>query len=225
MTFITREGRGMTLHPTTPAAQARAEAYRLRLQIACRPRLPQLPGGRPGVIRAAPARDLPELRRDRGATCGSASEARGPPGCCDLRRAAAVRARRRPGSRCRARRPARRAPRHFAGSSSPLRVVRPGAPSSPPSRPAGPRRRRSAMTDASASTSTRTRRSTPSPPRCAPRAARAAPQPVRLDAQGIGGLERLDGRVERVAHRHVDRRGAVRGRARRPGRRRASRSR
>ena len=82
------------------------------------------------------------------------------------------RAPRRPGSRCRGRLRPRSVPRHLAGSSSPLRVVRPRAPSAPPARPLGPRRRRSAMTEASASTSTRTRRSTPSPPRWSARAAR-----------------------------------------------------
>ncbi len=50
---------------------------------------------------------------------------------------------------------------------------------------------------------------TPSPPGKRPGAARIAPQLVALDAERVGELECLDGSVERVRHRHVDRRGAA----------------
>ena len=54
---------------------------------------------------------------------------------------------------------------------------------------------------------------TPSPPGKRPGAARAAPELVALDAEGIRELEGLHRRVERVRHRHVDGRGAASTRA------------
>src|SRR5207248_3314677 len=56
----------------------------------------------------------------------------------------------------------------FAGSSRPLTRFRPGAPADPPRTPAGACRRRSEMSDSRHGSSTRSSRTTPSPPGWAP---------------------------------------------------------
>ena len=96
------------------------------------------------------------------------------------------------------------------GARSPFSRLRPGAPSAPPRTPCGACARRSVISDSRQGSSTRSSRTTPSPPRCSPRAAGAEPQPVALDAQRVLQLERLDRRGERVRHRDVDARWPVR---------------
>ena len=85
--------------------------------------------------------------------------------------------------------------------------------------PAGRDRRRSgraaragagrSSSDSVAGSSTRISRTSPSPPRWRPLAARAVEQLVALDAQRQLELERLDRRVQRVRHADVDAGGAV----------------
>src|SRR5829696_1636780 len=63
----------------------------------------------------------------------------------------------------------------FAGSSTPFKRLRPGVPSPPPAAPRGGRARRSLRMDRRHSSSTRSSRTTPSPPRCSP----SPPEPSR----------------------------------------------
>src|SRR6266508_2893444 len=64
--------------------------------------------------------------------------------------------------------PAARSRLILAGSGSPFRRLRPGAPSPPPRSPCGACARRSLMIDRRQSSRTRSSRTTPSPPRCRP---------------------------------------------------------
>ena len=127
---------------------------------------------------------------------------------------AAARSRRRRASRGAAGRPARRRPSAFAATPRALPPrssrLRPVAPGRRRAAPGGAWRRRSVRSEKSMPASASSSRTTPSPPGWRPRASGAAPQRVLGRPQRELLLERLDRRVERVAHRHVHGRGAGR---------------
>ena len=91
----------------------------------------------------------------------------------------------------------------FPGISFPLTSVRPGAPSSPP-RPL--RRMAASVTEDGETTGVQHANLANDTVAATVRAgaAGAGAEHVALDAQRVGELERLDGRVERVRHRDVD---------------------
>ena len=91
----------------------------------------------------------------------------------------------------------------------------PTAPLAPPVNPHGGYSRRSANNVASASVRTSISRTTPSPPRNLPGSPASETQPVLTDAQGIGVLEGLGGRVQGICHVrvHTARRHLLLGRA------------